>query len=55
MSLGNWLKYCPICHINTLTTEQVEKKKPCINCQIEHAKTLKERLDAVEKKREFNS
>ncbi len=51
--MNEWIKWCK-CNRRILTTKQIEQKQDCPLCQFEHAKTLKERLEAVEDEREYN-
>ncbi len=44
MTLGEYIKYCPLCKENILTTTQIVEKKPCWNCQLKHAKEFKEKF-----------
>lgn len=53
MSLGAMIKWCE-CKRRILTTRQIEENKPCVLCQKEHAKTLKERLNIEDNSEEFN-
>ncbi|GEM_PF-5319733 len=56
MSLNEYIQMCS-CGGGILRTRQQKKNggnDRCDNCEIKHAKTLKERLEAVEQEREFN-
>ena len=52
MSLGEFIKYCPECHINILTTKQAEEKKPCWDCQLKHTSEFHKKfnIDSVDEK-----
>ena len=53
----SWIEWCK-CGRRILTTGQIKEKKPCALCQEEkakrHAATLKERIDEVISKEDFN-
>ena len=51
--MGDYIKWCP-CGRMILRTCQIKVGK-CDICELEHAKTLKERLDKEEDIKEFNS
>jgi len=46
-----YIKWC-VCNRHILTTQQMLDKLPCDLCQKEHAQTLKDRLEAEQKKEE---
>lgn len=52
MSLGNYIKWCK-CKRMILRSYQITTNM-CDECEKEHAKTLKKRLEIDNKKNEFN-
>lgn len=34
---NGWVKFCPKCKTNILTTKQAENKQFCWDCQVKHA------------------
>jgi hypothetical protein len=50
MSLGDYIKWCGKCNARILTTDQINKKQDCYDCQKKHAESFPKRMEEAQMK-----